>query len=150
MIRMDTATKRVELYLMELSKHEAKMKLKNADAFYDMDEKERRRLIGEELFVEDEKGTRYFPVLLSHGEFNYGKREGLIRVSEILNHPKTYPKWFRVSAFSPDDLDIDLDFEETHLRADILDYIRAANKKDVTYKGFLGNIQEHFKAGQLS
>lgn len=119
--------------------------------FYDLGENERKELIGT-YFKESryDNGTLFFPVGLHEDDFNYGIQQGLILVSPIWKF--NGKKWFRVAAFSPDDLDKALDFEseECSIRQDVIDYIIKMPKKFVTYDSILLDIQEHFKAGKLT
>lgn len=117
------------------------------DFYYKRSEEERRELIGK--CIRDRHGI-YFPVELDITQFNYGKRQGLIYVSPILKTSEG-SKYFKVTAFSPDDLDVDLEFEhhECHLRQEVIAFIQQAPKMNVTYKGFLFRIQERFNAGEL-
>lgn len=120
--------------------------------FYDMNESDRKNLIGTCFqTVRKHNNGLFFPIQLANGEFNYGIRQGLIYVSPILKTTKG-SKWFRVAASSPDDLDIDLDFgpEYTSLRQEIIQYLFRMNKINVTYRGVLGEIQKHFQAGEIT
>jgi len=127
-----------------------KIKFKTFYDFYDLSEDDRKTLIGKS-FKEEKGQNHYFPVQLAMGEFNYGKRQGLLRVSEMLLSNGNL--WFRVSAASPDDLDADLDFEGMgvdSLRRKVLAYVKRMNKINVTYRGLLGEIQEYFNAGEIT
>ena len=125
--------------------------------FYGMSEVERRAMVGTYFFASDSGKMLYFPVELS-GCFNYGVAQGLIFITEIYRHYSVAAdkngarrNVFRVGAFSPDDLDLDLDFEhrECWLRQDVISYIKKMPKKGVTYMGVLESIRDHFKAGQI-
>lgn len=128
--------------------------------FYEMSEDDRKALVGKEFIVYRKQRPNckpvkksyeiYFPVQLADSEFNYGKQQGLIRISDIMDDISNKgKKWMRIAAFSPDDLDIDLDFDdkEVNLRNYIVWYVRNMNKYNVTYRGFLSRIQKHFNAG---
>jgi len=142
--------------------------LKSHFDFYRLPEQERVAMIGE-CFREEgppprkksrrerrrppqptPDSTLYFPVGLAEGEFNYGMPQGLVFVTPIHNFQGK--KWFRVGAASPDDLDIDLDFGEgeTSIRQDVIDFIRKACKRDVTYRGFMTMVQKAFNAGTFT
>ncbi len=60
-------------------------------------------------------------------------------------------KWFKVGVCSPDDLDLDLEFDHANswLRQDVISYLMETNKIGVTYRGVLSMIQDFFKAGTL-
>lgn len=126
--------------------------------FYKMSNEDRIALVGKEF--QEKVGNKihksiYFPVLLSNKQFNYGYKQGLIFVSPVWSFIKTNPIWFRVGVSSPDDLDNDLDFEgdekELHkLRKQVIRYVRAMNKTDVTYYGMLEDIQKHFPTGVIT
>lgn len=134
------------------------LKLQSQYDFYKMPEEERIALVGRCFTSERTRhDTLYFPVQLAHGEFNYGKQQGLILVTSIMRVTPRYQKrknekWFRVAACSPDDLDRALDFshEHCHLRQDVIDFLKKTNKKDVTYQGILNRIRLHFKAGKIT
>lgn len=120
--------------------------LKFVDDFYRLPEEERKSLIGQK-FRQVNKPTVYFPVGLSDKQFNYGRKQGLIFITEILPN-----KWFRVGVHSPDDLDCDLDFIHPHtaIRQDIIDFIEKMNKKNIIYRNVLIKIQKHFRAGKIT
>lgn len=134
--------------------------------FYALPEPERIKLIGrvfkERVFVVKGKGkklvytdqvrdTLYFPIGLAPDAFNYGIQQGVIFVNPVQNHREA-GKWFRVGAFSPDDLDVDLNFgaEHIHLRQDIIAFIRGPmHKQNRHYKEVMEQIRDHFKAGTI-
>lgn len=122
----------------------------HAYKFYDLSEDERKELIGT-YFKESryDNGTLYFPVQLHEDDFNYGIQQGLISVSPIWKL-KDGTKWFRVAAFSPDDLDKDLDFkdDECKIHQEVIEYIKQMPKKFVTYDSILLDIQWYFNAGK--
>lgn len=107
--------------------------------FYDLPEKDRIALIG--TILEEQYGGRlYFPIGLAYDEFNYEQNQGLI----FVNKPcmDDYGVWFRVGAFSPDDLDKDLDFfgNEVDYYDQVVTFLKRMHKFDVTYYGVLGAI----------
>jgi hypothetical protein len=97
--------------------------------FYDLPDDERMTWIGTPFMEEPkihkgawgkklyQKPTIYFPIGLRDEWVNYGKTPGLIFVTEIMQAAgkptdKGYhPEWFRVGIATPDDGDMDLDFE---------------------------------------
>lgn len=118
--------------------------------FYDLSEGNRIRLIGEEITLKKQRQSRYFPIQLIGDAIwrNYNRAQGLIYVSPILTHGDIGP-WMRVAAFSPDDLDMDLDFLNANekLRAKILRHIRKMPKDRWSYEGFLEAVQKEFPTG---
>lgn len=114
--------------------------------FYHMLEAERMALIGKEFIV---NSNVFFPLQLSGEQFNYKKRQGLVFVTSDPQIRKDGVRQMAVSAFSPDDLDIILYFKDISLQDSIIDYIRQMNKIDVTYKGVMSEIQQHFGDGVL-
>jgi hypothetical protein len=122
--------------------------LNSAYDFYRLEETQRKDMIGL-CFKEKNRDHIYFPIQLTDDCFNYGICQGLIVVTPILKSAEG--KWFRVAAFSPDDLDLDLDFNsnETHIRWDVIEFIRKTNKKNMSYTQFLTSIQTHFGMGIL-
>jgi hypothetical protein len=118
--------------------------------FYDLSEDARKALIGKSYKCTG-RNDFYFPIeLIDEGE-NYGIKQGVIFVTPIMKFGKERKKWFRVGAFSPDDLDMDLDFgaEDTHKRQEIITYLKKMNKINVTYESVLKEIQQHF-GGKLT
>ncbi len=134
--------------------------------FYKLPEEERVKLIGriykerqwvlkgkkkQVTYTDKVRDNLYIPIGLHPDEFNYGIQQGVLRVSPILKDNNG--KWWRISAFSPDDLDCDLDFsqEYTGLRQDVIDFVRGPmHKFNRRYKEVLKQIQKHFKAGELT
>lgn len=115
--------------------------------FYQLPEDERKALIGSCFKVEGFEHL-YYPIGLFE-DFNYGIDQGVIFVSPIMKYNSE--KWFRVGVFSPDDLDMDLDFNasETHKRQEIISHLNKIKKIDVTYRGVLEEIQKLF-GGKLT
>lgn len=128
--------------------------------FYKLVQKDRKHLI-DQCFVE-KKGKHsngdvlYFPIgLTKEGSYhNYNRRQGVISVHPI--RVSTFgetkgQKWFKVSAFSPDDFDLDLEWLDPsdELRDKIIAFIKGANKREITYQSFLEKIQSLF-GGTLS
>lgn len=112
-------------------------------AFYELPQRERRKLVGKRF---RENGGIYFPLDLAYGEFNYGIRQGLIIVTEVRENR------FKVGVVSPDDLDLDLEFEHpyTNIRWDVITFIEKMNKVNVTYRHVLLTINDHFhNVGQI-
>ncbi len=124
--------------------------------FYNLSEPERIALIGKCFKTKEEAGkyeSTYFPIDLENEWINYGKKQGAIRVSAIMpfiNKTKEKDTWFRVGVFSPDDLDMDLDFmgaQYEPLREKILDFLHNMEKQNLDYELILQIIQLEFKAG---
>jgi hypothetical protein len=131
--------------------------------FYELPESERKAMIGKPFQEEiTRKGHRkpqlsstlYFPVDLHPDEFNYQQPQGLIFVTEVCAHLPDHPNWFRVGVCSPDDLDIDLDFETTDTqqahrwREQAIEFLSdPTNLQGVFYADVLHFIQELTGAG---
>ncbi len=115
--------------------------------FYKLPEEERLLLVGS-VFKQINRKNLFFPVQLAECEFNYGVQQGLIFITEI--HSLQSGKWWRIGAMSPDDLDMNLDFKETSIRQDVIEYVKSMRKHNVTYRGVLEEIQKHFKAGLIN
>jgi hypothetical protein len=80
----------------------------NPDKFYELPEAERIALIGERF--EDHRGHLFFIVGLNEDEYsNYGRKQGIIFVTQIYDTNDGRKNWFRIGVQSPDDLDMDLD-----------------------------------------
>lgn len=139
--------------------------------FYKLEETERIALIGRTIkermwrlkhgkvvYTDAIRPGLYFPIGLHPSEFNYGIQQGLLYVTDVLKMPAVQgdtqrKKWFRVAAFSPDDLDIDLDFDdtETHLRQEIIQFIRGPmHKRNRRYREIMEQIKKHFSAGTIT
>lgn len=56
-------------------------------------------------------------------------------------------RWLGVHAFSPDDLDIDLNFtgDDCKLRDQVVEFLAKMDKVNVTYRGVLTAIYNRFK-----
>jgi hypothetical protein len=125
--------------------------IQSAYDFYRMNENDRIKAI-DKVFVEDKnKDCFFFPILLDKEAFNYGYQQGLLYLSPMLKN-KQGKQWFRVAAFSPDDLDLDLDFENSkpNLRKKVFDFLMQHKFKDVTYREVLEYIQAEFKSGIIN
>ena len=140
-------------------------RLRNCYTFYDLAEEERKAMVGKP-FVElcqplrkngcpfGQNGMIYFPVDLEGDEKyrNYNMPQGLIFVTYLwgpMGGKNQNPNWFRVGVTSPDDLDIDLDFnpstmeEAQRLRQIAIDFLSDPdNCRNVTYNGLLDFINE--------
>lgn len=127
--------------------------------FYRLTETRRKAMIGTWFRCRERGNTVYFPVGLSNC-FNYGVDQGLIFVTAI--QPQigvkaadgTWAKnrnWFRVGVCSPDDLDLDLDFEhhECHLRQDVISFLEKTKKTGVSYCEVLEAVRAHVKGGTI-
>ena len=124
--------------------------------FYKFTEEEQKALIGQCFTEAKRPDAAYYPVQLTEegGWENYGREQGLIYFSSMrMNKDKT---WFRVAAFSPDDLDMDLDFEgkDEQFREQVRDYlelyIATCPLQGVRYIDLLRDIQANFKAGEIT
>lgn len=125
--------------------------------FYKLSDDEAKSLIGQAVYEKDEM---YFPIGLQNEWENYGKKTGLIYVSQIFEwhgKPANQPElrnvklnlWFKLGAFSPDDLDIDLQFmnDEVDHRDKIIEFMYTMPWYDTSYHEVFTIIQNEFKAG---
>ena len=92
--------------------------------FYDLPEEKRIELIGQTVkeYTKHNSPTVYYVVGLRADCFNYGIQQGLVslhmpRSLYCSEQTKAYLRkhhadleWFKIGAFSPDDLDLDLEF----------------------------------------
>lgn len=131
--------------------------------FYDLPDEEAGKLVGRVyksrkwktnkkkdgvVYTKDIAPGEYYVVSLKDGEFNYGKKNGVLYLSPVWSHGDR-GDWFKVGVFSPDDLDLDLEFykDDTCLRSDVIRFMRGMQKRNVTYIGVLESIQRHVGAG---
>ena len=92
----------------------------------------------------------YFPIHLYNEWANYGKQVGLISVLDSVYVPSYKSWWFKLGSFSPDDLDIDLEFRGTETfckstRRHIVRYLLHNPNKwiDTDYREAFENINRH-------
>jgi hypothetical protein len=128
--------------------------------FYELPEDERQAMVGDCFVDLSEKGEKgapprfYFPIGLSEqGSWNnYGRRQGVLCVSPLWpkrvwekGKSKVAGRWFKVYAFSPDDLDLSLSFDDPtpELRERVLDIVRQMPKDEVEYLECLEFIQSY-------
>lgn len=92
--------------------------------FYDLPEEKRVELIGQTVkgYSKHSNPTIYYVVGLRPDCFNYGIQQGLIslhmptrlycseKTKVYLQKHRVNLDWFKIGAFSPDDLDLDLEF----------------------------------------
>lgn len=125
------------------------------DFYYDLNESDRLVLADIGCVLSYSDGD-YFPIGLSEKGMwqNYGVPKGLIRVGHVFNKKPYLPAgWLRVAAFSPDDLDMDLDFSpaDDELRAKIVEYMtRLVPIDQVTYRDVLDMVQAEFGGTRTS
>lgn len=114
----------------------------NGFDFYNLPESDRESLVGKSF--EEEKGGLYFVLDLSPNEFNYGMKQGLICVSPIITIFKL--PFFKVYVCSPDDLDIDVCFDDDEIkfRDEVIRFIESIPKIDVGYLHFMEQIADKF------
>lgn len=128
------------------------LEFKHADNFYDLESPKAIKLVGKH-FRETNLNFLCFPVRLSAKQFNYGRNPGLILVSPIIG--VSGAKRFKVGAYSPDDLDCDLEYDNRDIKLDfrnnLIEYLRELQlkKKPWTYKGFLQAVLDKFPGGKL-
>lgn len=136
------------------------IKFKTAYDFYNLPDEERIKYIGvpfeeegikvKNVFYKDD--GIFFPIGLNNIWENYGKTPGLLYIStpyQLKN--KSY--WFKVGAFSPDDLDIDLEFifqdqKSCHNKRKLIIKWLLSNPygewTDTSYREVIGLIKENF------
>lgn len=104
-------------------------------------EKERFK---KEIAFPEQYLAHYFPVWLDNASasLNYGRAQGLIFITAIMQFRGK--DWWRVGVSSPDDLDMDLDFEDVGVRDKVLAYMKTMNRIGVSYNGVLTTIQSLF------
>ena len=122
-------------------------RLKNSDYFYDLNEAERKSLVGTMFKTTERKGMSnwlYFPLDLHKDEFNYGVRQGLICISPIEKYK--HKKNFKIIVHSPDDLDLCLYFNHYYTpdRQEVINFVKKMPKRNVFYKEVLLEIQKTF------
>jgi hypothetical protein len=137
--------------------------LKRDYDFYEMPEPQQRAMVNDFFVVEEELKRlgedlvcRYYPVRLTEQEswMNYRARQGILRVSTLWPH-REYVKgkyvesgklWFKVGCFSPDDLDLDLEWvgPPEDLRKKVTELIRDMPKDEVGYMECLEFIQSYY------
>lgn len=139
--------------------------------FYDLSEDERVRLIGSVfrvrefifkgknndkiVYTDNICGDLFIPVGLASDEFNYGVEQGVLVVTTIrrkLMSGVKCNKWFKVGVFSPDDLDMDLEFtgDDTSIRQDVVEFIRwSMCKRGRRYREMLEQIVDEFECGEI-
>jgi hypothetical protein len=145
--------------------------------FYKLPQRERKHLIDQCFTVKPNKiliarqknGAKmpepelFFPIGLTlDGSYsNYNRRQGLLYVMPVrpmspatakAYKMETVTHWFRVAAFSPDDLDMDLDWNNPrpNLREDVIQFIKTMPKREVTYESVLKSIQDNFGGERTS
>jgi len=118
--------------------------------FYKLPEAERIAMVNSYFSTEDEPVARYFPISLTENgaNWNYGRHQGLLYLSPIWLLKKQNP-WFKVAAFSPDDLDLCLYWEGNNatpaFREKILSWIEEMPKDNIDYQEALEFIQSYFQ-----
>lgn len=126
------------------------------DDFYDLPDDKAKALVGTSFQCDDRPSYTFWVVDLALDEFNYGHPQGLIFIFEPRKEEPDGPHWFRVGAFSPDDLDVDLDFECLTARKARSQYkkvvacLKSIPKSRVTYRGFMKEVQDQVGAGEIT
>lgn len=124
--------------------------------FYNLPEIKRVELIGYPFTLAKRKGV-YIPIDLVDKDSNYGIAQGVLYVPEIykipLKHqaPNEGKMWFKVGAFSPDDLDIDLEFfnKTEGFRKTVIAFLLRRARVPTSYKQRLTEVQQEFETGEL-
>jgi hypothetical protein len=120
--------------------------LHNIYDFYEkLSQEEREDYVLDQAEIIEQDGSRYFPIMFQDGNSNYGHNVGLLLLLPVYNN------WFKVGAFSPDDLDVDLVFEDEDpfLHDEIAEYLRTMPRFWTSYREALADIQAHFLKGKL-
>lgn len=123
--------------------------------FYKLPDDEAAKLIGQRVqeikpdFHPCQYDRWFFPIGLKNPFENYNKPNGLIFVSPIWPPRGIVPEWFRVGAFSPDDLDADLDFigAEIKCRDEVIQFLLSIPLLDTSYDEVLTLVQQHVGLG---
>jgi hypothetical protein len=124
--------------------------------FYNLPEFKRFELIGSS-FTLAKRGGVYIPIDLVDKDSNYGVAQGVLYVPDIYKIPLKHrlrnegKTWFKVGAFSPDDLDIDLEFfdKKEGLRKSIITFLLRRARVPTSYKQRLKEVQQEFETGEL-
>lgn len=98
------------------------------------------------------KWAVYFPISLNNPNFNYGKKCGLIGVSNVFDHYQHHTPYFRVYAMSPDDLDLGITYEgeKAHeLRQKVYDFMLSLPFENTSYKEVLELVVDHVGCGEI-
>lgn len=128
------------------------------DFYYKLTEEQRLFMIKNQQFF-GAKRYLYFPIELSEDCFNYGFNQGLLillkPLSACLSKKELAkyqfdPNWIKLGAFSPDDLDLDLEWSGDYkLYLKIRKTVKnLMNCGQTTYKDFLKAIQQEY-GGEL-
>ena len=124
--------------------------------YYDLPEEERFNLLETYCLDVDRKYSTYFPIWLSeYGACqNYNEAFallGLLKPSPIRYGKQKGQIWFKVYAFSPDDLDLDLEFYNEVDKYELMfEYLKNEMPRiGGTYMDFMLEIQKKF-GGDLS
>jgi hypothetical protein len=126
--------------------------LRTSYQFYDLPEDERKAMTGKPFQELTPGDSLYFPVDLKEGTFNYGETQGLLFVTQLHPTHPTSPNWFRLGVSSPDDLDMDLDFnspDSPKHREQVIKLLSdPALLTDVSYDDVLNFVQKEIGAGE--
>lgn len=118
--------------------------------FYDLPDEEQAKLVGWMIPVTErppEFPQHMFILRLSDDCFNYGRRHGIVFVAfnpKLTVDPRAKIKsWVRVGVISPDDLDMDLDFDPADQAKylEVLEVVKQAPKDNVDYAEFLDFVR---------
>ncbi len=122
--------------------------------YYKLTDQERANLVGYTFQVKGEQEqSLYFPVKLTEEEgfVNYNHRYGALVLTPVLKSKQG--NWFRLGVFSPDDMDLDLDFnqDELNLRNNVINILKQLIDKDqeYTYREILEFVQITLAAGTI-
>lgn len=135
--------------------------------FYKLTDEDAASLVGQVIEEEDrpkqkpadkrktphppKKWASFFPIGLNESCFNYGKRYGLIGVSNVFENYNKQP-YFRVYALSPDDLDMGITFDKGNLeelRQEIYDFMLSLPFEETSYREVLELIISHVGQGEI-
>lgn len=144
------------------------MIIENIYQFYNLPDEEAKKLIGKVIEESErrpqkpsekrnnpnrpKKWASFFPVGVENEHANYGKKYGLIGVSDIFNHWKDKVPYFRVYAMSPDDLDIGITYQGDgmeELRQKVYDFMLSLPFEETDYREIMRLIIEHVGFGEI-
>ena len=139
------------------------IEFQNIYDFYELSDEEAAKLIGQVIQEpvpmkdkrQQKKYTHFFPVGLTDAgaALNYGRQTGLIRLSKIESNYTDNQSCFRVSAFSPDDLDLGVFIEHPNATQEchkkVFELMTSLPFEDVSYEEILELVIQHIGCGKI-